>query len=89
MPAITTEAAMPTRAKFHCTREIQTRWNAQMTDPQRSYEFQAVYDAHQPEDQRFARATPSGSLTITVDNPNVTFEPGRAYYLEITPADEA
>jgi hypothetical protein len=80
---------MPTRAKFRCTRETQTRWNTQMVDPQRSYEFEATYDPDLPEDQRFARATPVGSLKITVDNPAVTFEPGSAYYLDITPADEA
>jgi hypothetical protein len=78
---------MPTRAKFACTREIHTKWSPN-TDPQRSYEFQAVYDATQPEDQRFAKATPSGSLSITVDNAAVTFVPGKAYYLDITPADE-
>jgi hypothetical protein len=79
---------MPTRAKFTCTREINTKWSSAV-DPQRSYEFQAVYDTTTPEDQRFAKSTPSGSMTIAVDNPAVTFVPGRAYYLDITPADES
>jgi hypothetical protein len=79
---------MPTRAKFTCTREIHTKWSNK-ADPQRSYDFHAVYDPTQPEDQRFAKATPSGSLTITVDNPALTFEPGKAYYLDITPADQS
>jgi hypothetical protein len=47
-----------------------------------------MYDESIPEDQRYAKATPSGTLTITVDNPAVVFEPGASYYLDITPADE-
>jgi hypothetical protein len=79
---------MPTRAKFRCSSENQKRWNSEM-QPQRSYEFQAMYDPDLPEDQRYAKATPIGSLTITVDNPDVTFEPGKAYYLDISPAEES
>ncbi len=79
---------MTTRAKFQCNTETTKRWGK---DPatSRVYDFTAVYDAESPEDQRFAKATPSGSLSITVDNPAVTFEPGKAYYLDITPVDSA
>ena len=78
---------MPTRAKFRCQTETLTRWTAQM-EPQRTYEFQAIYDQALAEDRSFAKSTPSGSLKIMVDNPAVTFEPGHAYYLDITPADD-
>lgn len=74
------------RAKFQCTSEVNTRWSAKAA-PNRSYEFQAVYDPAQPDDQRYAKATPTGKLTLTVDNPAVTFEPGKPYYIDITPAD--
>lgn len=78
---------MATRAKFRCSAENTTRWNAEM-EPQRTYEFQALYDPTVPEDQSFAKATPSGNLRIVVDNPAVTFTVGQAYYLDITPADQ-
>lgn len=76
-----------TRAKFVCVGYTTTKWAAH-ADETRAFEFQAQYDPDQPEDQRYAKATPVGKLTMTVDNPNVTFEPGRAYYLDITPIDE-
>lgn len=77
---------MPTRAKFCCVGFTTTRWSAR-ADETRAFEFQAVYDPDQPEDQRYAKATPSGKLTLTVDNPKVTFEPGEAYYIDITPVN--
>lgn len=78
---------MTVRAKFRCTSEKNSKWST-ASDPQRSYEFQALYDPSIPEDQRYAKATPSGQLTIAVDNPAVAFEIGRAYYLDFTPAED-
>lgn len=51
--------------------------------------FQATYDPSIPEDKRFAEATPSGVLTITVDNQAALAElqKGKAYYIDITPAE--
>lgn len=74
------------RAKFRCTQEVATRWGG-TADPSRAYNFDAVYEADKPEDQRYAKATPVGKLTMTVDNPAVVFEPGRSYFLDISPAD--
>lgn len=74
-----------TRAKFKCISETRNSYN--VADGVRTYEFQAMYDADVPEDQRYAKYTPSGSLKITVDNPNVTFELGQQYYLDFTPAE--
>jgi hypothetical protein len=79
--------AVTTRAKFRCTGYTTTRWGAQ-ADPTHAYEFQAMYDPDQPEDERFAKATPTGSLKFVVDNPSVSFEPGASYYIDITPVDD-
>lgn len=54
----------------------------------RTYRFQAVYDQTLPEDRRYAKYTPSGELRILVDNPNVTFVPGKSYYLDFTLVEE-
>lgn len=51
----------------------------------RTYKFMAAYDPDVPEDQRYAEATPNGQLSINIDNPAVSFEPGRYYYLDFTP----
>lgn len=75
-----------TRAKFVCTTETHVRWSPN-GNFQRSYEFSAVYDMDAPEDQRFCKATPTGNLKITVDNPAVEFIPGKAYYLDFTLAN--
>jgi hypothetical protein len=74
------------RAKFRCMSENTKKWSTN-GDASRSYDFQAMYDPDVPEDQRYAKATPTGNLTIAIDNPAVTFEPGKAYYLDITPAE--
>lgn len=75
-----------TRAKFYCTSETRSAHGA---DGARTYRFQAAYDLDLPEDQRYSKYTPSGSLDITVDNPNVAFELGRHYYLDFTPVPDA
>jgi hypothetical protein len=91
-----------TRAKFSCTSVEQTSSEPTPvlrylpgggTEPteemrwSRTYRFQAIYDPSIPEDARYATATPSGELRIHVDNPAVSFEPGKAYYLDFTPAE--
>ena len=88
------------RAKFQCYSveqsksepyEVGARYATgetakRMTWP-RTYRFTPQYDPTVPEDQRYAQATPIGELRIQVDNPNVSFEPGKAYYLDFTPVD--
>lgn len=78
---------MTVRARFRCTHETIKTWGPTPEQAIRSYEFSAVYDDGTPENQRFAKATPSGSLTIQVDNPDVTFKPGGLYHLDITPVN--
>lgn len=75
-----------TRAKFLCTSETRTAYG---TEGARTYKFQAAYDQNVPEDQRFAKYTPCGSLEICVDNPNVVFELGASYYLDFTKVEQA
>lgn len=71
-----------TRAKFRCN-------SVQSFGPNQpdSIVFTAVYDASTEENERFTKHTPSGTLTMTVDNPAVTFEPGAHYYLDFTKAE--
>jgi hypothetical protein len=76
---------MTVRAKFRCN-SIESFAPAG-TEGTRSFRFSAVYDDGIPENQRYARYTPSGELRISVDNPGVTFEPGRDYYLDFTPVE--
>lgn len=75
------------RAKFTCTFETHKKSGPGPWQTVHAYEFMAIYDPDTPEDQRYAQTTPTGNLTIQVDNPDVSFEPGKAYYLDFTPAD--
>lgn len=74
---------MATVAKFRCSSVKQFG----STQPS-VVEFTAVYDSSTPENERFTRLTPSGSLSMTVDNPDVVFEPGTLYYLTFEKAPE-
>lgn len=71
-----------TICKFRC--ESVTRY---VTGQQ--VKLQAQYDETLDEDRRFAKASPSGSLEVSISNPAIDgfFVPGQAYYLTITPAD--
>lgn len=74
------------RAKFRCNSFEQ--FSPADVAGMRRFRFQAVYDDGIPENRRFARYSPSGELQITVDNPDVNFEPGTFYYLDFTPVDD-
>lgn len=75
------------RAKFRCSSEATTKWSADQENAPRTYVFQAAYDTSVPEDVRYAKSTPTGSLTMQVDNPAVSFAPGKCYYLDFTEAE--
>jgi len=51
--------------------------------------FQAVYDTSTEENRRFAKATPSGSMEMVIDNPEAVaqFELGKFYYADFSPAE--
>jgi hypothetical protein len=50
--------------------------------------FTAQYDPTIPEDQRFAKASPSGRFEIYIDNPPAIeeFKLGESYYFDAIPA---
>lgn len=77
---------MTVRAKFKCS-SVERFGNG--SDGPANYRFVAVTDQSTPENQRYARYTPSGELRIYVDNPAVSFEAGKDYYLDFTPAEAA
>lgn len=75
------------RAKFKCTSYLQhAGWQSGVRGG-REFSFDPVCADEVPENQRFHKATPSGKLTMYVDNPDVDFEPGKTYYLDFTPAE--
>jgi hypothetical protein len=49
----------------------------------------AVTTDDTPENQRFHKYTPSGTITMQVDNPPAAdaFEFGKAFYVDFTPAE--
>lgn len=51
----------------------------------------ARYDESLPEDRRFSKWTPNGSLTLTITNPaaNEQIVVGREFYLTLMPCIEA
>ena len=70
------------RAKF----QLQQITQYQSTG--KSVVFRPMYDQTIPEDQRFAKATPSGEFTMYVDNEAALnqLEIGKQYYFDISPA---
>lgn len=70
---------MATRAKFRCNAVEDYGYSKKV-------KLAAVYapDAN-GEDLGFTKATPSGELWMTIDNPNAScqFVPGKDYYIDI------
>lgn len=70
------------RGKFILHEITQTAW-----DPVgRNLVFRAQYDPDLPEDQSYSKATPTGRIEMTVDNPAALaqFELGKIYYVDFT-----
>ncbi len=68
------------RGKFTCTKATKTNYGTEVS-------FWALY-SNTPEDNSYASATPFGTVTMTVNNPEAEefFLPGQAYYLDFTKA---
>ena len=78
-------AAVKARCKF---------WVAsvkRMSSALEEVELITLYDKDDPEDTRFAEATPSGGLKFTLTNPHLvgTFNPGDVFYVDLTPVEAA
>jgi hypothetical protein len=71
---------MTLRAKFVVTSITKTQM------PGSSITLTPQYDLSIAEDQRFAKATPSGQLTLFCDNPaaEAFLRMGKTYYLDLT-----
>lgn len=76
---------MSIRAKFCLTHVTETTWGSPGC---KVLKFNAQYDQSIPEDQRYCKATPSGTIEMQVDNPAALeqFKLGEYYYLDFTPA---
>ena len=50
----------------------------------------AVHDNNTPENERFTKATPSGKMEMTIDNPDALefFEPNQMYYADFSKANK-
>lgn len=44
--------------------------------------FNAVSADEVPENQRYHKYTPNGTIELTVTNQNVIYEPGKCYYFD-------
>lgn len=83
---------MNVRAKFMLTGHTHNAWGR---GDSHEFEFTPQYDPNIPEDQRFSQASPSGKMTIRVDNPPVVefwvSQMGKQFYLDFTlaPSDDA
>ena len=73
---------MSVRAKMVLTAVTDFNWGG------KSLRFSTQYDASIPEDQRFQKATPSGEISMQVDNPAALaqFALGKAYYVDFNEA---
>ncbi|PPQ37087.1 hypothetical protein SAMN06265338_1346 [Rhodoblastus acidophilus] len=51
--------------------------------------FQCEYDAANPDDVKFCKATPNGDARFSIDNPAAIEQLviGKKYYFDITPAE--
>lgn len=55
----------------------------------RTVKLTAEYDTTTPEDQRFAKATPSATCEMVIDNPDIVdfFAPGKKFYVDFHQAE--
>lgn len=79
---------MTVRAKLKLTSVTEASYGRGST-PVKTLKFSAQYDNSIPEDQRFQKATPSGSCELQIDNPRAVeqFVLGNDYYVDFSPAE--
>jgi hypothetical protein len=73
------------RSKFQLTEITEMQWGG------KRLKFQTIYDNSIPEDARFQKATPSGSIEMVIDNPVALaqFELGKYYYADFSAIEPA
>jgi hypothetical protein len=76
---------MVTRTKFVCNSKKQLVGWAGTQSFVYEYSFSPVMDGS-AENRAFYASTPSGNIQLTAVRQDL-FEPGKAYYLDFTPAD--
>lgn len=76
---------MNVRAKFKVSSIKHVDWNPDV----RVVELHAVTADGIPENERYHKYTPNGTIQITIDNPPAAeaFKLGNAYYVDFTPVD--
>lgn len=77
---------MSTRAKFKLTEIRESKWHKDSPSC-KVLKFSTQYDDTIPEDQRFQKATPSGTCEMQIDNPAALaqFQLGADYYVDFSP----
>jgi hypothetical protein len=75
---------MAVRGKFKLVESTQVDWNKDA----RKLKFQAACNDGTEENAKFHKATPTGEIAMTVDNPSAVeqFEIGKHYYVDFTAA---
>ncbi len=75
---------MSVRAKMY-VESVGPAWEG-APDTSKLVKFRCQYDPELPEDQRFCKATPSGTAEFMIDNPIAVaqFKAGQAYYVDFT-----
>lgn len=70
------------RCKFVVEKVTRFQHNSEAT-------LRAVSDKSTPENEAFTKYTPGGSLVVMIDNPIAVamLEPGKAFYLDLTPVE--
>lgn len=74
---------MSVRCKMQLVEVTESAWSTSS----KTLTLRAVYDTSIPEDQRFAKATPSAELKMTVDNPAAIeqLKLGAFFYVDFNP----
>lgn len=76
---------MNVRGKFMVTEITEMSWSATA----RKVVLTPQYDTTIPEDQRYAKATPSGRIEMQIDNPSAlaALLMGQQFYVDFTPVE--
>jgi hypothetical protein len=82
---------MSVRAKMTLSSITEEHWGPNPGSSSKTLNFTCTYDTSIPEDQRFQKATPSGSAKFQIDNPGALeqFVAGQSYYLDFSPVPKS